>query len=73
MDLRDQKLLDRQIGNITPTRPNEGVMALAISLVFVAGMTLGGYIAASEQPGLHVSGNAAARLPPPETQDSFPR
>ena len=41
MDKHAQKLLDKQLRGITPAR-HDGVMILAIVMVFLAGIALGG-------------------------------
>ena len=45
MDRRDQELLDKQMGKLTPPR-NDGVIAMMLAAMFLVGMTLGGVLSA---------------------------
>jgi hypothetical protein len=49
MDQRDQELLDKQMRRLTPPPRSEGTIVLAIMAVFIAGMTLGGYLVADRE------------------------
>jgi hypothetical protein len=44
MDQRDQELLDRQVRRLAPSSHNDGAILLAVLAVFLAGMTLGGFL-----------------------------
>jgi hypothetical protein len=46
MDQRDQDLLDRQMGRMTPPPRADNTLVLAATALFLAGMTLGGYLTA---------------------------
>lgn len=43
MNRRDQELLDKQVQQVAPVRRNDGVVMLALTAVFLAGMTVGGF------------------------------
>jgi hypothetical protein len=40
MDRRDQELLDKQMGRLTPPR-NDGAIVVMLAAMFLVGMTLG--------------------------------
>jgi hypothetical protein len=50
MDRRDQELLDKQLRRVQPVRANDGTMILAIVAVFLAGVTLGGFLFSAYWP-----------------------
>jgi hypothetical protein len=47
MDRRDQELLDRQMGRLTPPR-NDGAIAVMLAAMFLVGMTLGSVLSPHE-------------------------
>jgi hypothetical protein len=47
MDQRDQELLDKQMRAISPAPRRDGVIIIAVLMVFFAGMTVGGILAES--------------------------
>ena len=57
MDQRDQELLDKQLGRLTPASRNEGVMILAILAIFFGGMALGGFLVGYESGPTHIAAN----------------
>jgi hypothetical protein len=67
MDRRDQELLDKQLRRVTPAPRNDGTMILAIVAVFVAGMTLGGYLAANHSAPMQVAADDTAAGAQPST------
>ena len=44
MDRRDLELLHKQIGHFGPARRNDGVLILALTVVFFAGIALGSFL-----------------------------
>ena len=57
MDRRDQELLDKQLHAIDTTPPN-GVLMLAVTTVFCAGMAVGGFLFAyTDQPPMRLAAN----------------
>ncbi len=58
MDQRDQELLDRQLGKLTPPR-RDGLLMLTVAAMFFVGMALGGFLSARESPALQVAANDA--------------
>lgn len=44
MDRNDQELLDKQMGRIALAPPNDGIVMLALTAVFFAGLTIGGFL-----------------------------
>jgi hypothetical protein len=44
MDRRDQELLDKQMAHVALTPRNDGAVMLALTAVFFAGMTIGGFL-----------------------------
>jgi hypothetical protein len=70
----EQELLEKQLHAVAPALRDNGVLMLAITAVFFAGMAFGGFVFAyNGQPPLHLaSNNARAALPvagdlPPST------
>jgi hypothetical protein len=59
MDQRDQELLDKQLRRLNLSPRNDGVMVLAILIVFFAGMTLGGFVSAYKSEPLQIASNDA--------------
>ncbi|MGB9390569.1 MAG: hypothetical protein WCB70_11385 [Xanthobacteraceae bacterium] len=59
MDQRDQELLDKQLRrlNLYLSPRNDGVMVLAILVVFFAGMTLGGFVSAYKSEPMQIASN----------------
>jgi hypothetical protein len=47
-DQRDRKPLDRSSGRFRPTPHNDGTLALSAIALFLAGMTLGGFLVANK-------------------------
>jgi hypothetical protein len=60
MDRHDQELLDRQLRRFQPAPRNNGVMILAITAVFFAGMTLGGFLFAYRSAPMRTASNTAS-------------
>jgi len=67
MDQRDQDLLDKQIGRLTPAPRNGGVMILAILAVFFSGIALGGFLVGYKSGPTRIAANNAIHAM------SFPR
>jgi hypothetical protein len=72
MNQRDQELLDRQVARIAPASHNDGVILLAVLAVFLAGVTLGGFLVDKTEP-MQVAANDPAPAfshgaPPPIRQ-----
>jgi hypothetical protein len=44
VDGRDLELLQKQVGHIGPTRRNDGILIVALTVVFFAGVALGGFL-----------------------------
>jgi hypothetical protein len=57
MDQRDQELLDRQLGRLTPASRNEGVMILTILAIFFGGMALGGFLVGYKSGPTQIAAN----------------
>jgi hypothetical protein len=52
MNRHDQELLDKQLRALPVAPRNDGVMILVLLVVFLSGMTVGGFLYAfTEQPG----------------------
>jgi hypothetical protein len=52
MNRHDQELLDKQLRALSVAPRNDGVMILALLVVFLSGMTVGGFLYAfTDQPG----------------------
>jgi len=57
MTRRDQELLDKQLHAIDTTPPN-GVLMLAVTTVFFAGIAVGGFLFAyTDQPPMRLAAN----------------
>ena len=54
MDRRDQELLDKQMGRLTPPR-NEVVIAVLLASMFLVGMTLGGVLSTHESEPIQIA------------------
>jgi hypothetical protein len=66
MDHRDLELLDKQMRRFDPPARNDGAMILAVTAVFFAGMTLGGFLFAYKGAPTRIALNdttAAISLP----------
>lgn len=64
MDQRDQQLLDRQLAHVGPPPRHDGMLMLAITAVFFAGIAVGGVIFAKQgEPSMRT----AAMAPPSTT------
>jgi hypothetical protein len=69
----EQELLEKQLRGVALAPRDDGVLMLAITAVFFAGMAFGGFLFAYKgQPSLHLASNdaraavaAAQELPPP--------
>jgi hypothetical protein len=69
MDRHDQDLLDKQMRRITPSPRGDGAMGLALVAVFLAGMTLGTFMAVYRtKPARFASNEAMAALSPSSHQ-----
>jgi hypothetical protein len=60
MDDRDLELLDKQMRRFDPPARNDGVMIMAVTAVFFAGMTLGGFLFAYKGAPTHIALNDTA-------------
>jgi hypothetical protein len=60
MNQRDQELLDKQLRGLSLSPRNDGVMVLAVLVVFFAGMTLGGFLSAYKNEPMQIASNDAA-------------
>jgi hypothetical protein len=60
MDRRDKELLDKQVGRITPLPRAGGIMILAILLVFLGGVGLGGLLFGNKSGPTLIASNDAA-------------
>ena len=60
MDQRDQELLDRQVRRLAPSSRNDGAILLAVLAVFLAGMTLGGFLVDKSESPMQVAANDTA-------------
>jgi hypothetical protein len=68
MNRRDRKLLDKQIGKLIGPPANEPLIMLVVAAVFVAGMTLGGFLVGYRGAPIHIAANdtkLAMSLPAP--------
>ena len=54
MNRRDQELLDKQMRRLTPPR-NDGVIAMVLAAMFLAGMTLGGVLSAHKTEPIQIA------------------
>lgn len=59
MDRHDEELLDRQVRRIAPPSANTRVMMAAIVAIFLAGMTLGGFLFAPKKEPMRTASNDA--------------
>jgi hypothetical protein len=58
VDQRDQDLLHKQMGHIAPPPRADGTLILVATALFLAGMTLGGYLTAyTEEPPTQLASN----------------
>lgn len=48
MDRRDLELLDKQLGHVLPPPRKDGVLALGLTVTFLAGVAFGGILMARE-------------------------
>lgn len=49
MDQRDQELLDKQLWGVSPSPPrNGGIIGLALAVVFLVGIAIGGIVFAHD-------------------------
>ena len=68
MNQRDQELLDKQLHAVIPGPRHEGALALAILAIFLAGMTIGGFLTAvTDEAPLRVASNDAGLVAAPPT------
>ena len=58
MDRRDQELLDKQMGRLSPLR-NDGAIAVMFAAMFLVGMALGGVLSAHESEPMQIASNGA--------------
>ena len=58
MDRRDQELLDKQMGRLSPPR-NDGAIAVMFAAMFLVGMALGGVLSAHESEPMQIASNGA--------------
>jgi hypothetical protein len=58
MDRRDRELLDKQLRRFDPTPRSPGTMILALVAVFLAGVTLGGFMFAYKAEPTRIASNA---------------
>jgi hypothetical protein len=67
MDRRDQDLLNKQLDHLNPPPRSGGTIMLAIASVFVAGVTIGGYLFAhkGELPTRTASTETLPAMPVP--------
>ena len=56
MDRRDQELLDKQMGRLSPLR-NDGAIAVMFAAMFLVGMALGGVLSAHESEPIQIASN----------------
>ena len=54
MNRRDQELLDKQMRRLTPPR-NDGVIAMVLAAMFLAGMTVGGVLSAHKTEPIQIA------------------
>ena len=74
MNLRDRELLSKQLGWLSPSSRNDGVMICAIVAAFVTGISLGALAAHKSDPMQIVSSDATAAisLPDAPSPQTFP-
>lgn len=74
MNQRDQELLSKQLGWLSPTSRNDVVMVWAIVAAFAAGMSLGGLFMYKNDPVQIVSNDAMAAISHPNeaSPSTFP-
>ena len=74
MNRRDQELLDKQLHGVLPGPRHDGALALAILAIFLAGMTIGGFLTAvTDEPPIRVASNEAGLVAPPPAAPSVLR
>jgi hypothetical protein len=73
MDQRDQDLLEKQVGRISPPPRSDGIMALAVLAVFFAGMTIGGFMYAYENEPMQIAANDVTSIVTPHGAPSIMR
>ena len=54
MDRRDQELLDKQMGRLTPPR-HDGVIALMLAAMFLVGMTFGSVLSGPKTEPIQIA------------------
>jgi hypothetical protein len=59
MNQYDQELLDKQMRGLNASPRNDGVMVVAILVMFFAGMTLGGFLSAYKSDRMQIAWNDA--------------
>jgi len=59
MNQYDQELLDKQLRGLNASPRNDGVMVVAILAMFLAGMTLGGFLSARNSERMQIAWNDA--------------
>ena len=59
MDQRDQDLLRKQVGRLTPAARNDGVLILATLVVFFGGVAIGGFLFGNERVPTRIAFNDA--------------
>ena len=64
MDQRDLELLDKQMRAINHAPRRDGVVIVAVLMVFLAGMTVGGLLAAPANEPTRVAANDLAPVSP---------
>jgi hypothetical protein len=57
MNRRDRTLLNKQIGKLTVPPANGPLLMLVVAAVFVAGMTLGGFLVGFRGAPMHIAAN----------------
>jgi hypothetical protein len=60
MDRHDRALLDKQLRRLQPPRRNDGAMALMGVALFLAGVTLGGFLFAYKSQPTRMAANDAS-------------
>jgi hypothetical protein len=60
MDQRDQELLDKQLHGLSVSSGNDGVTGLAVLSVFLAGLTIGGFLFAYKSEPMRIASNSFA-------------
>jgi hypothetical protein len=71
MDKYTQKLLDKQLRGIVPTR-HDGVITLAIVTVFFAGMAFGSALFAHKSKPMQIASYSLVSAAAPTTQPTGP-